>query len=62
MWLPYWQQFNGGIGLPRDHHVPAQDAIGSHGCVNLLHADAVRLWELGSVGTRVVVIGRRPGT
>jgi hypothetical protein len=30
--------------------------------VNLLRRDAIRLWELGKVGTRVYVFGRRPGT
>ncbi|WP_431880913.1 L,D-transpeptidase family protein [Micromonospora chalcea] len=62
VWLPYWQQFNGGIGFHETTTYLHNGAIGSHGCVNLLHRDAVRLWELGSVGTRVVVIGRRPGT
>ncbi|MBX6354853.1 MAG: murein L,D-transpeptidase [Micromonosporaceae bacterium] len=62
VWMPYWQQFTGGIGF---HETPSylhNKSIGSHGCVNLLHADAVRLWELGKVGTRVYVFGRRPGT
>ncbi|GAB3067417.1 L,D-transpeptidase family protein [Micromonospora schwarzwaldensis] len=62
VWLPYWQQFNGGIGFHETTTYLHNGAIGSHGCVNLLHRDAVRLWELGSIGTRVVVIGRRPGT
>jgi peptidoglycan hydrolase-like protein with peptidoglycan-binding domain len=62
VWLPYWQQFNGGIGFHETTTYLHNGAIGSHGCVNLLHADAVRLWELGSIGTRVVVLGRRPGT
>ncbi|WP_406038580.1 L,D-transpeptidase family protein [Micromonospora sp. NBC_00898] len=62
VWLPYWQQFNGGIGFHETTTYLHNGSIGSHGCVNLLHADAVRLWELGSIGTRVVVIGRRPGT
>ncbi|MEU1965304.1 L,D-transpeptidase family protein [Micromonospora sediminicola] len=62
VWLPYWQQFNGGIGFHETTTYLHNGAIGSHGCVNLLHRDAVRLWELGSVGTRVVVVGRRPGT
>jgi peptidoglycan hydrolase-like protein with peptidoglycan-binding domain len=62
VWLPYWQQFNGGIGFHETTTYLHNPSIGSHGCVNLLHADAVRLWELGSIGTRVVVFGRRPGT
>ncbi|MET7968597.1 L,D-transpeptidase family protein [Micromonospora sp. NPDC005305] len=62
VWLPYWQRFNGGIGFHETTTYLHNSSIGSHGCVNLLHRDAVRLWELGSVGTRVVVFGRRPGT
>ncbi|WFE33374.1 L,D-transpeptidase family protein [Micromonospora sp. WMMD975] len=62
VWLPYWQRFNGGIGFHETTTYLHNGAIGSHGCVNLLHRDAVRLWELGSIGTRVVVIGHRPGT
>ncbi|MFG2053931.1 L,D-transpeptidase family protein [Micromonospora sp. NPDC048930] len=62
VWLPYWQRFNGGIGFHETTTYLHDKSIGSHGCVNLLHRDAVRLWELGSVGTRVVVFGRRPGT
>ncbi len=62
VWLPYWQQFNGGIGFHETTTYLHNGSIGSHGCVNLLHRDAVRFWELGSIGTRVVVFGRRPGT
>ncbi|MFC0029272.1 L,D-transpeptidase family protein [Micromonospora chaiyaphumensis] len=62
VWLPYWQRFNGGIGFHETTTYLHNGSIGSHGCVNLLHRDAVRLWELGSVGTRVVVFGHRPGT
>ncbi|MFR9775799.1 L,D-transpeptidase family protein [Micromonospora sp. MS34] len=62
VWLPYWQRFNGGIGFHETTTYLHNKSIGSHGCVNLLHQDAVRLWELGSIGTRVVVFGRRPGT
>jgi lipoprotein-anchoring transpeptidase ErfK/SrfK len=62
VWLPYWQAFNGGIGFHETTTYIHNGAIGSHGCVNLLHADAVSLWKLGSVGTTVKVFGRRPGT
>ncbi|MGR6316843.1 L,D-transpeptidase family protein [Micromonospora soli] len=62
VWLPYWQQFTGGIGFHETTTYLHNKSIGSHGCVNLLHRDAVRLWELGSIGTRVSVFGRRPGT
>ena len=62
MWLPYWQRFAQGMGFHETTTYLHEKSIGSHGCVNLLHADAVRMWELGKVGTRVVLIGRRPGT
>ncbi|WKU03821.1 L,D-transpeptidase family protein [Micromonospora sp. HUAS LYJ1] len=62
VWLPYWQRFNGGIGFHQTTTYLHNAGIGSHGCVNLLHADAVRWWELGRVGSRVVLVGRRPGT
>lgn len=62
VWLPYWQQFNGGIGFHETTTYLHNGSIGSHGCVNLLHQDAVKLWQLGKVGTRVVVFGHRPGT
>lgn len=61
VWLPYWQQFNGGMGF-HETTTYIHNSFGSHGCVNLLHADAKKFWELGSVGTRVHVFGRRPGT
>ncbi|WP_433653049.1 L,D-transpeptidase family protein [Micromonospora zamorensis] len=62
VWLPYWQHFTQGMGFHETTTYLHDKPIGSHGCVNLLHADAVRMWELGKVGTRVVLIGRRPGT
>ncbi|MGC9669077.1 L,D-transpeptidase family protein [Planosporangium sp. 12N6] len=62
VWLPYWQAFNGGIGFHETTTYIHDGALGSHGCVNLLHADAVALWKLGSVGTTVQVFGNRPGT
>ncbi|MEU8372062.1 L,D-transpeptidase family protein [Micromonospora sp. NPDC048894] len=62
VWLPYWQRFNGGIGFHETTTYLHNAGIGSHGCVNLLHTDAVRWWELGKVGSRVVLVGRRPGT
>jgi lipoprotein-anchoring transpeptidase ErfK/SrfK len=62
VWLPYWQRFVGGIGFHETTTYLHDGSIGSHGCVNLLHADAVRLYGLGKVGTRVYVFGRRPGT
>ncbi|MDG4807418.1 L,D-transpeptidase family protein [Micromonospora sp. WMMD1120] len=62
VWLPYWQHFTQGMGFHETTTYLHDKGIGSHGCVNLLHADAVRMWELGKVGTRVVLMGRRPGT
>lgn len=62
VWLPYWQHFTQGMGFHETTTYLHDKSIGSHGCVNLLHADAVRMWELGKVGTRVVLIGRRTGT
>ncbi|MEH0843648.1 L,D-transpeptidase family protein [Micromonospora sp. CPCC 205711] len=62
VWLPYWQQFNGGIGFHETTTYLHNSAIGSHGCVNLLPTDAVRWWELGRVGATVTLVGRRPGT
>jgi lipoprotein-anchoring transpeptidase ErfK/SrfK len=62
VWLPYWQAFNGGIGFHETTTYIHDGSIGSHGCVNLLHTDAVALWNLASVGTPVKVFGRRPGT
>ncbi|WP_410810223.1 L,D-transpeptidase family protein [Micromonospora sp. 067-2] len=62
VWLPYWQHFTQGMGFHETTTYLHEKSIGSHGCVNLLHVDAVRMWELGKVGTRVVLIGRRPGT
>jgi lipoprotein-anchoring transpeptidase ErfK/SrfK len=62
VWMPYWQAFNGGIGLHETTTNIHQTSIGSHGCVNLLHADAVALWNLTALGTTVTVFGNRPGT
>jgi hypothetical protein len=62
VWMPYWQRFTGGMGFHETTTYIHNGAIGSHGCVNLLPGDARRLWELGRVGTRVHVFGRRPGT
>ncbi|GAB3964673.1 L,D-transpeptidase family protein [Plantactinospora veratri] len=62
VWLPYWQRFVGGIGFHETTTYLHNKAIGSHGCVNLLPVDARRMWQLGKVGTRVHVLGRRPGT
>jgi lipoprotein-anchoring transpeptidase ErfK/SrfK len=62
VWLPWWQAFNGGIGFHETTTYIHDGSLGSHGCVNLLRADAVSLWNLTSVGTTVRVFGSRPGT
>ncbi|MEU8048677.1 MULTISPECIES: L,D-transpeptidase family protein [Micromonospora] len=62
VWLPYWQHFTQGMGYHQTTTYLHDKSIGSHGCVNLLPADALRAWELGKVGSRVVLFGRRPGT
>lgn len=62
VWLPYWQRFNGGIGFHQTTTYIHTKSIGSHGCVNLLPSDARAFYNLGKVGNRVYVFGRRPGT
>lgn len=62
VWLPYWQHFTRGMGFHETTTYLHNSAIGSHGCVNLLPTDARRLWQLGRMGTRVYLFGRRPGT
>ena len=62
VWLPYWQHFTQGMGYHQTTTYIHDKSIGSHGCINLLPGDAKRFWELGKVGTRVALIGRRPGT
>jgi lipoprotein-anchoring transpeptidase ErfK/SrfK len=62
VWLPWWQAFNGGIGFHETTTYIHDGSRGSHGCVNLLHDDAVALWNLAGVGTTVRVFGSRPGT
>ena len=62
VWLPYWQHFINGMGFHETTTYIHNGAIGSHGCVNLLPVDARRAWDLGKVGAKVHVYGRRPGT
>jgi lipoprotein-anchoring transpeptidase ErfK/SrfK len=62
VWMPYWQNFVGGIGFHETTTYLHNGGIGSHGCVNLLHSDARDLWGLLSNGTTVQVFGRRAGT
>jgi hypothetical protein len=62
VWLPYWQRFIGGIGFHETTTYLHDAARGSHGCVNLLHRDAVAMWDHLQTGARVHTFGRRPGT
>jgi hypothetical protein len=62
VWMPYWQHFTPGIGLHETTTYIHNMGVGSHGCVNLLHDDAVQAYELLTVGSTVQVYGRRPGT
>jgi hypothetical protein len=61
VWMPYWQRFYGGMGF---HQTTTylHNSFGSHGCINLLPADAKKMWDIGKIGTRVYIFGRRPGT
>ena len=62
VWLPYWQRFIGGIGFHESTTYLHDPSLGSHGCVNLLPADAVTMWETLRMGATVHTFGRRPGT
>ena len=62
VWLPYWQRFIGGIGFHESTTYLHDGSLGSHGCVNLLHADAVAMWDALRMGATVHTFGRRPGT
>lgn len=62
VWLPYWQSFNDDIGFHETTSYIHNASIGSHGCVNLLPADAVQYWEQLSEGSPVHVFGHRPGS
>ncbi|MEV4283375.1 L,D-transpeptidase family protein [Actinoplanes xinjiangensis] len=62
VWLPYWQRFIGGIGFHESTTYLHDATRGSHGCVNLLHYDAVQMWDQLQMGATVHTFGRRPGT
>jgi hypothetical protein len=62
VWLPYWQSVDGGNGFHETTTYIHNSSIGSHGCINLLHVDAVAYWDRLRVGTPVYAIGKRPGT
>jgi lipoprotein-anchoring transpeptidase ErfK/SrfK len=61
VWLPYWQHFFDGQGL-HETTTYLHDSFGSHGCVNLLHKDAVELFDMLEVGDSLTIFGHRPGT
>lgn len=62
VWLPYWQHFTHGIGFHQTTTYLHNAARGSHGCINLLAEDAVKMWQLLRVGTPVRTFGHRTGT
>ena len=62
VWLPYWQRFYFGDGLHETTTYIHDMWRGSHGCVNLLHDDAVAAYQLLGVGSIVHLYGRRPNT
>jgi lipoprotein-anchoring transpeptidase ErfK/SrfK len=62
VWMPYWQRFYDGDGLHETTTYIHDMWNGSHGCVNLLHGDAVKSYEVLGVGSTVHLYGRRPGT
>ena len=62
VWLPYWQRFIGGIGFHESTTYLHDGSLGSHGCVNLLPADAAAMYDTLQIGTTVHTFGRRPGT
>ena len=62
VWLPYWQRFFEGMGFHETTTYIHEYAVGSHGCVNLLHADVTKLWDLIGLGSTVHIYGHRAGT
>lgn len=62
VYLNYWQRIMGNNGFHETTTYIHNMSAGSHGCVNLLKADAIYYWNNIKVGTTVKVFGRRPGT
>lgn len=62
VYLHYWQRIMDNNGFHETTTYIHDMSNGSHGCVNLLHSDAVAYWETIKVGTPVKIFGRRPGT
>lgn len=61
VWLPYWQHFTDGMGY-HETTTYIHDSYGSHGCINMLHDDAVKFYNTLKNDTTVHTFGRRPGT
>jgi lipoprotein-anchoring transpeptidase ErfK/SrfK len=62
VWMPYWQRFVGGIGFHQTTTYIHDAWRGSHGCINMLPADAKAYYGIGKIGSTVKVYGRRSGT
>jgi hypothetical protein len=62
--LPYWERFYRDMGFHQTTTYLYDSAIpGSHGCINLLPADATALFALTTAGTTPVhIFGKKPGT
>jgi peptidoglycan hydrolase-like protein with peptidoglycan-binding domain len=61
--LPYWQRFYRDMGFHQTTtYLYDPNSPGSHGCINLLPTDAVRLYALTRTGTAVKIFGRKAGT
>lgn len=54
--MPYAMFFYGGQAI----HESTFSTAGSHGCINVTHADAKKLWNNSPVGTPVSIWGARP--
>ncbi len=61
--LPYWERFYRDMGFHQTTTYLYEPSIpGSHGCPNLLPADAKALYGITVSGTEVQIFGRKPGT
>lgn len=60
VWVDRWMRFHGNVGIHdamwrKDFGGEIYKVDGSHGCVNLPHDAAVKLYDMVGVGTVVVV-------
>lgn len=62
VYLYYWQRIMDNNGFHETTTYIHDMSLGSHGCVNLLRADAIAYWETLAMGSTVKVFGHRPGT